>query len=70
MWFFPWLSYLAMAGMLLVLIAMALTPSHRAEFWTSAISIAVALLAYVVFRRRRTAAPATLPGQSPGIHRR
>jgi GABA permease len=56
MWFFPWLSYLAMVGMLLVLIAMALTPSHRAEFWTSAISITVALLAYVIFRRQRRGA--------------
>jgi L-asparagine transporter-like permease len=61
MWLFPWLSYVAIAGMLMVLIAMALTPSHRAEFWASAISIAVALLAFVVFRRhghagaRRTA---------------
>jgi len=54
MWMFPWLSYLAIAGMLLVLIAMALTPSHRAEFWTSAISIAVALLAFVAFRARRS----------------
>ena len=54
MWLFPWLSYLAIAGMLLVLIAMALTPSHRAEFWTSAISIALALLAFVVFRTGRS----------------
>jgi len=52
MWLFPWLSYFAIAGMLLVLIAMALTPSHRAEFWNSAISIAVALGAFVVLRRR------------------
>jgi GABA permease len=52
MWLFPWLSYLAIAGMLSVLIAMALTPSHRAEFWTSIVSIAVALTAYVAFRRR------------------
>jgi L-asparagine transporter-like permease len=52
MWLFPWLSYLAIAGMLMVLIAMALTPSHRAEFWTSTISIAVALLAYLVRRGR------------------
>jgi GABA permease len=58
MWLFPWLSYLAIAGMLMVLIAMALTPSHRAEFWTSTISIAVALLAYVV-RRGRAAALST-----------
>jgi GABA permease len=58
MWLFPWLSYLAIAGMLLVLVAMALTPSHRLEFWTSMISIAVALIAYVVLRRGRTAVPA------------
>ncbi len=57
MWLFPWLSYLAIAGMTLVLVAMALTPSHRAEFWTSTISIVVALLAYVLFRRG-AAAPA------------
>jgi GABA permease len=56
MWLFPWLSYVAIAGMALVLIAMALTPSHRAEFWTSVISIAIALLAFVIFRRQ--AAPA------------
>jgi L-asparagine transporter-like permease len=55
MWLFPWLSYLAIAGMASVIVAMAFTPSHRAEFWTSMISIAVALLAYVVFRRPRTA---------------
>jgi GABA permease len=51
MWMFPWLSYLAIVGMATVIIAMAFTPSHRAEFWTSAISVAVVLLAYVVFRR-------------------
>ena len=53
MWLFPWLSYLAIAAMVLVLIAMAVTPSHRAEFWTSTISIGVTLLAYVVFRHGR-----------------
>jgi L-asparagine transporter-like permease len=61
MWAFPWLSYLAIAGMLLVLVAMALTPAHRAEFWTSTISILIALLAYVVFRRGRAGALATVP---------
>jgi L-asparagine transporter-like permease len=55
MWLFPWLSYLAIAGMLLVLIAMALTPSHRAEFWTSTISIAIVLLGYVILRGIRRA---------------
>src|SRR5205823_5352608 len=53
MWLFPWLSYLAIAAMVLVLIAMVLTPSHRAEVWTSTVSIGVTLLAYVLFRRRR-----------------
>jgi len=56
MWLFPWLSYLGIAGMASVLVAMAFTPSHRAELWTSAVSIAVALLAYVVFRRPRAVA--------------
>lgn len=51
MWLFPWLSYVAIAGMALVLIAMALTPSHRSEFWASTISIAVTLIAFVVSRR-------------------
>jgi len=57
MWLFPWLSYVAIAGMLTVLIAMALEPAHRAEFWTSAISIAVVLCAYAVLRRGRGATP-------------
>ena len=56
MWLFPWLSYLGIAGMASVLVAMAFTPSHRNELWTSAVSIAVALLAYVVFRRPRAVA--------------
>jgi len=41
-----------------VLVAMAFTPSHRAELWTSAVSIAIALLAYALFRRPRAAAAA------------
>ncbi len=60
MWLFPWLSYVAIAGMLAVLIAMALTPSHRAEFWTSVVSMTVALLAFVVFRRKAARAAKTL----------
>jgi L-asparagine transporter-like permease len=64
MWLFPWLSYFGIAGMALVLVAMAFTPSHRAELWTSAVSIAVALLAYAIFRRPRTA-PAAVAESSP-----
>ncbi len=53
MWCFPWLSYVAIVGMAMVLIAMAIMPSHRAEFWTSTISIGAVLLAYRVFRYGR-----------------
>ena len=53
MWLFPWLSYVAIAGMIAVLIAMAITPSHFQAFWTSVVSVVVALLAYVVLRRGR-----------------
>jgi len=53
MWLFPWLSYLAIAGMAAVLVAMAITPARSVEFWTSAVSVAVALAAYGVVRRNR-----------------
>ena len=52
-WFFPWLSYAAIAGMVLVLIAMALDKDMASEFWASAISIAVAFAAYLIVRRRQ-----------------
>jgi L-asparagine transporter-like permease len=57
MWLFPGLSYLAIVGMIGVLIAMALTPSHFEEFWTSMVSIGTALLLYVIFRRGKAGAP-------------
>jgi len=53
MWLFPWLSYFAIAGFLAVLVALAITPARFAEFWTSAISVAVALVAYAAVRRKR-----------------
>lgn len=55
MWLFPWLSYLAIAGMVAVLVALAVTPARAAEFWTSAGTVAVALAAYALFRRNRGA---------------
>jgi GABA permease len=55
MWLFPWLSYLAIASMIAVLIAMAITPSHYAEFWTSVVSVLVALAAYAILRHGRYA---------------
>ena len=69
MWYFPWLSYVAIAGMATVLVAMAITPSHRAEFWTSTVSIAVVLLAYVIFRRGRGEDPelSPVPGRASSL---
>jgi hypothetical protein len=55
MWLFPWASYLAIAAMGAVLVAMALTPAHREELYASALSVVVALLAFVVFRRGKAA---------------
>ncbi len=53
-WLFPWVSYAAIAAMILVLIAMALDKDMASEFWASAISIAVAFAAYLLFRRRKS----------------
>jgi GABA permease len=51
-WLFPWASYAAITAMILVLVAMALDKDMASEFWASAISIAVAFAAYLLFRRR------------------
>ncbi len=58
MWGFPWLSYLAIAAMLAVLAAMALSEDHQTEFWSSIATLAVAILAYLVVSRVRAPAPA------------
>jgi L-asparagine transporter-like permease len=55
MWLFPWLSYLAIAAMIAMLIAMATVPGLRSQLWASAISVVVVLIAYAV-KRARTAA--------------
>jgi AAT family amino acid transporter/GABA permease len=61
MWLFPWLSYVAIAAMGAVLIAMAFTPSLQQDFKFSCITLVVALAAYLVTRRmRRPAAVASV----------
>jgi GABA permease len=56
MWFFPWASYAAVAGMAAVLIAMAFTPGELAqELRVSVLAFAVAVAAYLVVRSRRRA---------------
>jgi AAT family amino acid transporter/GABA permease len=46
MWGFPVLSYAAIVGMVAVLVAMVMTPTLATQFWASALSVAVVLLAY------------------------
>jgi len=55
MWWFPWLSYLAIGAIVAVLVAMAFTPVMASQLWVSVLSVAVALLAYLWVRQRRLA---------------
>ncbi len=51
MWFHPFGSWAAIAGMAAVLVLMALSPAHRAELWTSVIVTAAFAIGYLVRRR-------------------
>src|ERR671913_2220188 len=51
MWFYPWLTYLSIAGILAVLIAMFFISSLRPLIIASLISLAVILAAYVLRRQ-------------------
>jgi len=53
MWLFPWLSYVAIAAMGAVLIAMAFTPGLQQDFKFSCITLVVALIAYLIVHRLR-----------------
>jgi L-asparagine transporter-like permease len=52
-WWFPWLSWLTIAAMLGVLVAMAATPSLASQLHASLVAVAVVLLAYGLVRARR-----------------
>ena len=43
MWLFPWLTYFAIAAMVVVILAMALVDEVRAQLWWSLGSLAVVL---------------------------
>lgn len=58
MWWHPWASYLAIVGMLAVLVAMALTRGLASQLYVSLASLAVALIAYGLLARRRAAGAA------------
>ncbi|MBL8268486.1 amino acid permease [Steroidobacter sp.] len=53
MWLFPWASYVAIAGMLAVLAAMATTPARAAELRTSLVALVVALICYGLRARQQ-----------------
>jgi GABA permease len=68
MWLFPWVDYLALAGMAAVLIAMAVTPEMQRDFRVSVLSLAVAVAAYCVLEQRRKARARATPAAPQGEH--
>ncbi|ATY12069.1 GABA permease [Amycolatopsis sp. AA4] len=62
MWLFPWLSYATIALMAAVILAMAFLPTTRSQFWLSAVTLALILIAYQ-FRKRRPVGPAVTAEQ-------
>lgn len=58
MWFFPWASWLVVAAIVAVLIAMAFTPDLASQMYASLFCTGVVLLAY--YARRRSVRNATL----------
>lgn len=55
MWLFPWLSYAAVIGIGLVLVAMALSPELQSQFVSSAAISVLCFVAYHFHQRRRAA---------------
>src|ERR1700677_2975188 len=53
MWLFPYLSFAAIAAMSAVLIAMAFTPGLQRDFYVSCITLAVAIVGYLIANRVR-----------------
>ncbi|WP_215550477.1 amino acid permease [Amycolatopsis sp. CA-230715] len=58
MWLFPWLSYATIALMVAVILAMAFLPGSRSQFWLSAVTLALILIAYQFRKRRGAEVPA------------
>lgn len=56
MWLFPWLSWVTIALMAVVIGAMAFLPDSRSQFWLSLLTVAVVLTGYELRRRNGPAA--------------
>ena len=63
MWLFPWLSHVTIGLLAAVVLAMAVLPDTRSQFWLSLVTLAVILVAYEI--RVRRASPAPEPQTSP-----
>ena len=50
-WLFPWLTYLAIAGLVAVPVAMILTPGLASQFYTTLVLVVLTIAAYFVRRR-------------------
>ncbi|GGF41455.1 GABA permease [Marmoricola endophyticus] len=55
MWLFPWLSYLTIAAMVVVIVVNGLDPGTRTEFLLSVVVLLVVLAAYAILSRVRPA---------------
>ncbi len=64
MWLYPWLTYLSIAAMVAVLIAMAVIPEQRPLLIASVISAVVILVAYLL--RRQFGPPERPPDEVAG----
>lgn len=64
MWLFPMLSYLVIAGMVAVLVAMAFTPAQQEDLKASCVTLLVAVLAYLLLKRVRQPRSAPYPAPS------
>jgi GABA permease len=50
-WLFPWLSYLAIAGLAAVPIAMIVTPGAASQFYISLLALVLTIAAYMLLRK-------------------
>jgi GABA permease len=57
MWGYPWLSWLTLAGTLLVVVSMIFVEDARSQLYLSVLSLAAILVVYLFVRRRQPPAP-------------
>jgi L-asparagine transporter-like permease len=65
MWLFPWLSYLTIAAMAAVILAMAFLPDTRSQFFLSLVTVLVLVLAYQLRLARQRPETRTEPVVEP-----